>query len=76
MKPIKEVLSTMFKCHGARIIILAAHWSFTLIWKGLSKMLDEAQRQKLVMVGDTTCPQLTEYVAADQLLERYGGTAK
>jgi len=42
MKPLKEVLSTIFKCHGARIILLAAHWTFSAAWKALSVVLDEA----------------------------------
>jgi hypothetical protein len=42
MKPLKEVLSTIFKCHSNRIILLAAHWTFTAAWKALSVLLDEA----------------------------------
>jgi hypothetical protein len=42
MKPLKEVLSTIFKCHGARIILLGAHWTFTAAWKAISIVLDEA----------------------------------
>jgi len=76
MKPLKEVLSTLFKCHAARIILLGAHWTFSAAWKAISIVLDEAQKQKIVMCSNYDCPQLREMVSADQLLQKFGGTAK
>jgi hypothetical protein len=76
IKPFKAVLNSILRCHAIRIFIVGASRFFTVAWSGIRKLLEEGQRQKIVMTNGYIIPELLEICDPDQLPEKYGGTAK
>jgi hypothetical protein len=76
LKPFKAVLDTLFRCTACRIVMVGASSMFCYAWSGIKLLLAEAQKRKVVILNGFTCPELTDNVDPDQLIEKYGGTCK
>jgi len=69
------VMSNQYKQRPRAIFIVNAPTTFSTVYTVLSQLIDSSVTAKIKIVSENTSDELKELIHADQLEEKYGGSA-
>jgi hypothetical protein len=71
-----KIMGSNYRSRMGRTWVLNTSWATSMFWKVISSFIDPETTEKIHLTSKATHPDLKEFFTQDQLLEKYGGTAK
>ena len=71
----KDTIGANYKGVIRALYLLNSPRAFSLIWNSIKYFFDENSVRKISIVSYNTCPVLLDLVSANQIEEKYGGSA-